>query len=97
MLVSLGTGHTAKITLPDVRAELDYFPGTMLFISGLVLEHAVGPWDGGERFVIAHFMKDKVHDRMGVPRPAYPMQGYFLEMIEGDAPSKRPRKRARRR
>ena len=97
LLVSLGVGHNAKITLADVRAELDYFPGTMLFISGIVLEHAVGPWDLGERFVIAHFMKDKVHDRMGVPRPAYPRQNYVLEMIAGDAPSQRPRKRTRRR
>lgn len=97
LLVSLGTGHAAKITLADVHAELNYFPGTMLFISGMVLEHAVLPWGHGERFVIAHFMKDKVHDRMRVPRPAYPMQDHFLEMIAGDAPSQRPRKRVRRR
>ncbi|KAG1822963.1 uncharacterized protein BJ212DRAFT_1211751, partial [Suillus subaureus] len=41
LLVSLGKGHHAKITLPDIQAELDYLPGTMLFISGIVLEHVV--------------------------------------------------------
>lgn len=85
LLVSLGKGHTAKLTLADVEAELDYFPGTMLFISGIILEHSVGPWVSGERFVIAHFMKDKVHDRMGIPRPPFPMQAFFLDMVGRDA------------
>ncbi|KAG2084905.1 hypothetical protein BD769DRAFT_1374620, partial [Suillus cothurnatus] len=84
LLISLGVGHAATIKLADVQAELDYFPGTMLYISGRVLEHSVGPWDNGERFVIAHFMKDKVHDRLGVPRPAFPLQSFFLEMIAGE-------------
>ncbi|KAG1766571.1 hypothetical protein EDD22DRAFT_748386, partial [Suillus occidentalis] len=53
MLVSLRTGHTAKIMLLDVQTKLNYFPSTMLFISGLVLEYVVGPWDGGEHFIIA--------------------------------------------
>ncbi|KAG2121483.1 hypothetical protein DEU56DRAFT_711668, partial [Suillus clintonianus] len=53
LLVSLGIGHTATLKLADVKAELDYFPGTMLHISGMVLEHSVGPWNEGERFVIA--------------------------------------------
>ncbi|KAG2150756.1 uncharacterized protein EDB93DRAFT_1051873, partial [Suillus bovinus] len=61
LLVSLGSEHEAKLTLPDVGAELDYYPGTMVFISGKVLEHSVGLWIKGERLVIAHFMKDKVH------------------------------------
>jgi hypothetical protein len=68
----------------DVQAELDYFPGTMLYISGRVLEYSVGPWDNGEHFMITHFMKDKVHDRLGVPRPAFPLQSLFWEMIAGE-------------
>ncbi|KAG2029992.1 hypothetical protein BDR03DRAFT_1017653 [Suillus americanus] len=102
LLVSLGTGHTATMKLADVQAELDYFPGTMLYIAGRVLEHSVGPWVDGERFVIAHFMRDKVHDRMGVPRPNFPMQSFFLEMVgkekkgrESAAPSNRILAKAR--
>ncbi|KAG2340047.1 hypothetical protein BDR05DRAFT_853957, partial [Suillus weaverae] len=41
LLVSLGIGHTATMKLVDVQAELDYFPRTMLYISGKVLEHLV--------------------------------------------------------
>ncbi|KAG2355374.1 hypothetical protein BDR07DRAFT_1493293 [Suillus spraguei] len=87
LLVSLGIGHTATMKLADVGAELDYFPGTMVYISGILLEHSVGPWANGERFVIAHFMKDKVHDRMKVPRPPFPMQRFFLEMVGKDVSS----------
>ncbi|KAG1882124.1 hypothetical protein F4604DRAFT_1577838 [Suillus subluteus] len=47
LLVSLGKGHAANISLADIRMELDYSPGTMLFISGMALEHSVGPWLGG--------------------------------------------------
>ncbi|KAG0698585.1 hypothetical protein DFH29DRAFT_772009, partial [Suillus ampliporus] len=69
LLVSLGRNHHATFALPDVQAELDYFPGAMVYISGRVLEHSVCPWLNGERLAIAHFMKDAVHDRVGVPRP----------------------------
>ncbi|KAG1790472.1 uncharacterized protein HD556DRAFT_1310675 [Suillus plorans] len=44
LLISLGSGHEAKLTLADVGAELDYYPGTMVFISGKVLQHSIGPW-----------------------------------------------------
>ncbi|KAG2067042.1 hypothetical protein BDR04DRAFT_1028585, partial [Suillus decipiens] len=43
LLISLGSGHEAKLTLADVGAELDYNPGTMVFISGKVLQHSIGP------------------------------------------------------
>jgi hypothetical protein len=95
LLVSLGIGHTATMKLADVQAELDYFPGTMLFIAGRVLEHSVGPWGNGERFVIAHFMKDKVHDRVGVARPSFPMQTFFLEMVGEEKVSRRGSRKSR--
>ncbi|KAG2079127.1 hypothetical protein BDR04DRAFT_997651, partial [Suillus decipiens] len=48
LLISLGSGHEAKLTLADVGAELDYNPGIMVFISGKVLKHSIGPWGPGE-------------------------------------------------
>ncbi|KAG1771915.1 hypothetical protein EV702DRAFT_976995, partial [Suillus placidus] len=81
LLVSLGRNHDATLALADLNAELDYSPGTMVYISGRVLEHSVGPWLNGEQFVIAHFMKDAVHNRVGVPRPGFPMQSFFLELV----------------
>ncbi|KAG2365844.1 hypothetical protein BDR07DRAFT_1276052, partial [Suillus spraguei] len=43
LLVSLGRNHHATLALADLKAELDYSPGTMVYISGRVLEHSVGP------------------------------------------------------
>ncbi|KAG2030611.1 hypothetical protein BDR03DRAFT_822265, partial [Suillus americanus] len=74
LLISLGSSHEAKLTLADVGAELDYNPGTMVFISGKVLQHSIGPWGPGERLIIAHFMKDKIHSRVKVSRPTFSMQ-----------------------
>ncbi|KAG1840334.1 hypothetical protein F4604DRAFT_1924203 [Suillus subluteus] len=81
LLVSLGRNHHATLSLADVHAELDYSPGAMVYIAGRVLEHSVGPWINGERIVVAHFMKDAVHDRVKVPRPSFPLQKNFLELV----------------
>ncbi|KAG1726467.1 hypothetical protein EDB19DRAFT_1595149, partial [Suillus lakei] len=53
LLVSLGKGHQAILNLPDLGAELHYPPGTMVYISGKVLEHGVPGWGDGERIVLA--------------------------------------------
>lgn len=60
------------------------------------MEHSVGPWKIGERFVVAHFMKDKVHDRVGVSKPALPVQMDFLQLLGSHDTDYRPRKRVRR-
>ncbi|KIK33205.1 hypothetical protein CY34DRAFT_100019, partial [Suillus luteus UH-Slu-Lm8-n1] len=78
LLVSLGKGHQAILDLPDLGTELRYTPGTMIYICGKVLEHGVPRWGDGERIVIAHFVKDKVHDRQSIPRPEFPMDREFL-------------------
>ncbi|KAG1832379.1 hypothetical protein EV424DRAFT_1313121, partial [Suillus variegatus] len=43
LLISLGSGHKAKLILTDVRAKLNYCPETMVFISVKVLQHSIGP------------------------------------------------------
>jgi len=60
------------------------------------LEHSVGPWKIGERFVLAHFMKDKVHDRVEVSKPAFPVQMDFLQLLGSLDTDHRPRKHVRR-
>jgi hypothetical protein len=96
LLVSLGVGHDATFSIQDLRADLDYSPGTMCFICGKVLEHSVGPWENGERFVLAHFMKDKVHDRVGVARPAFPVQADFLHLLGSEEMRRKGKKQSRR-
>ncbi|KAG1820768.1 hypothetical protein EV424DRAFT_1322679, partial [Suillus variegatus] len=43
LLISLGIGHNVTIKSADLQAKLDHFPETMLYISGRVLEHSIGP------------------------------------------------------
>jgi hypothetical protein len=82
LLVSLGEGHRAVLHIEDVKADLAYDPGTGVFITGRILEHSVPRWEGGERVAVAYYMKDKVHDRLGVSRPALPTQtGWFMTRL----------------
>ena len=73
LLLALGEGF-ANLHLADVGAQLAYAPGTLVFLTGKVLEHEVPEWEGGERAVVAHYMKDLLHDRLHVPRPTLPSQ-----------------------
>lgn len=78
LLISAGTHQTCYIDITDLGAEFLYLPGTMLALSGKVLRHGVKSWSGGERICAAHFMKDGVHNRVGQPRPAWPVLEDYL-------------------
>jgi Oxygenase domain of the 2OGFeDO superfamily len=69
LLFSTGTHESAELRLGDVQANLGYLPGTVVLVCGRVLRHEVSAWDGGERICIAHYMRDNVHNRLGLPRP----------------------------
>ena len=84
LLVSLGEGHQADFHVTDLGACFTYHPGTLIFLTGKVLEHAVPAWGGGERAVIAHYMKDLLHDRMDVQCPSLPSQmGWWTKFGSG--------------
>ena len=76
LLLSLGEGF-ANLHLTDVGAEFAYHPGTLVFLTGKVLEHGVPEWEGGERVVVTHYMKDLLQDRLHVPRPTLPSQVFW--------------------
>jgi hypothetical protein len=69
LLLSAGEHTGAVLQLPDISTVLEYDPGTAVLVSGLALSHSVPMTWTGHRICLAHFMKDKVHDRLGVPRP----------------------------
>jgi hypothetical protein len=75
LLVSAGNHQEAFFRLPELGISLSYLPGDMVALSGKVLLHQVDGWSGpsrGERVCITHYMKDRVHERLAVPRPAWP-------------------------
>ena len=69
LLLSVGTHKSARIQLHDVQASLSYHPGTAVLLCGRIILHEVSSWEGGERICLAHYVRDMVHDRLGLDRP----------------------------
>ena len=70
-MFSSGNHNACSLEVPDLGAKLLYQPGTAVAIIGKVLQHGVMMWEGGERIFQAQFVKDAVHDQLGLPRPTW--------------------------
>jgi hypothetical protein len=82
-LVSAGNHKGTWFTIPDIKTKLLYNPGTVTAICGKVLRHAVKKWQKDtDRLCIAHFMRDRVHERLSIPRPDWVTDVPFLEMMD---------------
>lgn len=82
LLASMGLHKSATISLPDVQADLSYGPGTILLVCGRVLRHEVQIWDGGERICVAHYMRDNVHNRLGLQRPDWVYTNMYYSLMD---------------
>lgn len=80
-LVSAGRHTEARLDLPDIDTQLSYDPGTVVAICGRVLRHRVEEWKG-ERLCVAHFIRDAVHNRLGLPRADWVKNGPYLAMMD---------------
>jgi hypothetical protein len=69
--LAAGTYRDAVLSVPDVGAEFEYNPGTVVAICGKVLCHAAYDWSAGERLCYAHFMCDNVHNRLMVKQTSW--------------------------
>jgi hypothetical protein len=84
LLLSVGTHSSSRIGLVDVQTTFSYAPGTVVLVCGRVILHEVSFWKGGERICLAHYMRDAVHDRLGLPRPDWvDMADYTRLMSQG--------------
>jgi len=84
LLVSAGNHQRAILSLPELGIGLSYLPGDVVALSGKVLLHQVDGWSGlssGERVCITHYMKDRVHERLLVRRPAWPELKDYLSLV----------------
>ena len=71
LLVSCGTHKTAEFSIPKLEVTLSYSPQTVVAVCGKILSHEVVHWEGGERICMAHYMRNMVHDRLGVDQPSW--------------------------
>ena len=82
-LVSAGNHKETWFTLPDIKTKLLYESGTVTAICGKVLRHGVKTWQKDtNRLCIAHFMRDRVHERLSIPRPDWVTDVQYLEMMD---------------
>lgn len=66
-LINVGTHTEGKLRVVDL--DIDYLPGTLVFIRGGILPHSV-TFSGGQRIAIAHFMhKDVINTADNRPLP----------------------------
>jgi hypothetical protein len=65
MMVTLGEYSPCYLDVPGLGAKLRYDPGTAVGLLSKVVRHGVAEV-AGDRMCIAYYMRDKVHDRLGV-------------------------------
>ena len=73
MLLTLGNYDDGEIVFPNLGVRLRYNPGTLVALSGKLIQHGVEEVDG-DRVCLAFYMKDNVHERLNVPPPAWMTQ-----------------------
>jgi hypothetical protein len=76
ILVTLGSYRNCNLELPGLGISLEYGPGTVVGISGSVLEHAV-PGFEGDRVCYAYFMRNNVHEWANIPASDWMYTRYY--------------------
>lgn len=76
LLVTLGEYQNCQLELPGVGVSLEYGPGTVVGLCGMVLEHEVPDFEG-KRLCYAYFMRDSVHEWAEVPPGDWMSREYY--------------------
>jgi hypothetical protein len=76
ILTTFGPYRGAILNLPSVGLHLQYPSGTVVGFSGKMLRHGVAECEG-ERICLAYYMRDKVHERMGVEAAPWMKMDYY--------------------
>src|SRR6267154_4168469 len=76
MLVTLGRYRNCNLELLGLGISLKYGPGTVVGISGKLLEHAVLSFEG-DRVCYAYFMRNNVHEWANVPASNWMYTKYY--------------------
>jgi hypothetical protein len=76
LLASTGVHRGVMLDLPELGLLLLYSPGMLVSLCGKLFFHEVHQWEG-ERICLVHFIKDTVHERLEVPRPAWPQRSNY--------------------
>jgi len=68
LLTTVGEYQDCFLNIPTLGVQLEYSPGMVVAFSGRLLRHGVIE-EGGDRCCLAYYMRDNIHNWLGVPRP----------------------------
>lgn len=78
LLVTLGEYSLGRLELPGLGIRLVYDPRTVVGILGKVISHGVGEVNG-DRTCMAYYMRDGVHERLGLPPGSWMNVSHYQE------------------
>lgn len=64
-LLTLGNYELGRFEVPGIGLRLAYDPGTIVAVAGKTIAHGVSPCEG-DRVCITYFMRDGVHEQLGI-------------------------------
>ena len=68
LLATVSEYDNCFLHILTLRVQLEYRPGTVVAFSRRLLRHGVIE-EGGDRCCLAYYMRDNIHNWLGVPRP----------------------------
>lgn len=77
LLTTIGPYQDAVMEFPGLGMKLRYNSGTVVGFSGKIVRHGVGDCKG-DRVCLAYYMRDKVHERMGIEAAQWMKEAYYL-------------------
>jgi hypothetical protein len=80
-LLSFSAADTKpRLLLNDIDLDLEYSSGTVVSFCGTILEHEVRSGGIGDRICFAHFMRESVRKRLGVPPAGWVERKSYLKL-----------------
>jgi hypothetical protein len=73
------TGAHPRLLLEDLGLDLEYSSGTVVSFCGTILKHEVRSWGDGDRICYAHFMRESVRRRLGVPPAGWVYRDIYVK------------------
>lgn len=67
-----------RLRINDVGLDLEYSSGTAVGFCGSIFEHEVLPWGDYDRVCYAHFMREKVRERLDAPAAGWVYRDIYL-------------------
>lgn len=77
-LIGAGMSKGVKVRLAGIKEILSFEPGTIIFLRGGEIPHAVEAWSGGQRISIACFTHRYIWNEFGIP---YPWSFQFRDIL----------------